>query len=46
MIMPCLPQLAVFGFMYWIMGKKIKTTYVLVGTIVVCIAACWIGSML
>lgn len=46
MIMPCLPQLAVFGFMYWIMGKQIKTTYVLVGTIVACIAACWIGSML
>ena len=46
MIMPCLPQLAVFGFMYWIMGKKIKTTYVLVATIVVCIAACWVGSLL
>lgn len=46
MIMPCLPQLAVFGFMYWIMGKQIKTTYVLVGTIVACIAACWIGSVL
>lgn len=46
MIMPCLPQLAVFGFMYWIMGKKIKTTYVLVGTILVCIAACGIGSLL
>lgn len=46
MIMPCLPQLIVFGFMYWIMGKKFKTTWVLVGTIVVCIAACWIGSMM
>ena len=32
--------------MYWIMGKKFKTTWVLVGTIVVCIAACWIGSMM
>lgn len=46
MIMPCLPQLAVFGFMYWIMGKKFKTTWVLVGTIVVCIAACWAGTLL
>lgn len=46
MIMPCLPQLAVFGFMYWIMGKQIKTTYMLVGTIVACITACWIGSVL
>lgn len=45
MIMPCIPQLAVFGFMYWIMGKKFKTTYVLVGTIVVCIAACFVGSL-
>ncbi len=46
MIMPCLPQLAVFGFMYWIMGKKFKTTWVLVGTIVLCIAACWAGTLL
>ncbi|MDY2778068.1 MAG: PTS system mannose/fructose/sorbose family transporter subunit IID [Collinsella sp.] len=46
MIMPCLPQLLVFGFMYWIMGRKIKTTWVLVGTIVVCIALCWIGTLL
>lgn len=46
MIMPCLPQLAVFGLMYWIMGKKVKTTYVLVGTILACIAACGIGSLL
>lgn len=46
MIMPCLPQLIVFGFMYWIMGRKFKTTWVLVGTIVVCIAVAWIGSML
>ena len=46
MIMPCLPQLIVFGFMYWIMGRKFKTTWVLVGTIVVCILACMIGSLL
>ncbi len=46
MIMPCLPQLIVFGFMYWIMGRRFKTTWVLVGTIVVCIAAYWIGTIL
>lgn len=46
MIMPCLPQLAVFGLMYWIMGKKISTTTVLVGVILICIAACGVGSML
>lgn len=46
MIMPCLPQLIVFGIMYWIMGRKgVKTTWVLVGTILICIAACWIGSL-
>lgn len=45
MIMPCIPQLAVFGLMYWIMGKKVKTTWVLIGTIVVCILACWIGTL-
>ena len=46
MIMPCLPQLIVFGVMYWILGRKgVKTTWVLVGTILVCIIACWIGSL-
>lgn len=46
MIMPCLPQLAVFGFMYWILGKKVSTTTVLVATIVACIAACGAGALL
>lgn len=46
MIMPCIPQLAIFGFMYWIMGKKIKTTYVLLATIAVCILCCWIGTLI
>lgn len=46
MIMPCIPQLAIFGIMYWLLGKKIKTTWLLVGTIVLCIAACWVGTLL
>lgn len=46
-IMPCLPQLLVFGVMYWIMGRKgVKTTWVLVGTILACIVACWVGTLL
>lgn len=46
MVMPCMLPLLIFGFMYWIMGKKIKTTAVLIWTIVVCIAACGILSLL
>ncbi|WP_455139068.1 PTS system mannose/fructose/sorbose family transporter subunit IID [Thermophilibacter sp.] len=45
MVMPCMLPLLVFGFMYWILGKKIKTTTVLIWTIVVCIAACGILSL-
>ena len=45
MIMPCLPQLLVFGIMYWIMGKNVKTTWVLLGTIVLSIAAFGIVSL-
>ena len=44
-VMPCMLPLLIFGFMYWIMGKKIKTTTVLIWTIVVCIAVCGILSL-
>nr|WP_075575975.1 PTS system mannose/fructose/sorbose family transporter subunit IID [Olsenella timonensis] len=47
MIMPCLTQILLFALMYWILGRKgVKTVWVLVATIVVCIGACWIGSLL
>lgn len=47
MIMPCLVQLALFWFMYWLLGRKnVKTVWVLVATIVVCIGCCFIGSLL
>lgn len=45
MVMPCLVQLSLFGFMYWLLGKKIKTTYILIGTVVFCIAFCWIFGL-
>lgn len=42
MIMPCLTQLALFGLMYWLLGKKVKTTWILIGTLVICIAVCFV----
>ncbi|QWT17556.1 PTS system mannose/fructose/sorbose family transporter subunit IID [Collinsella sp. zg1085] len=45
MIMPCMPQAAVFGFMYWVLGKKVKTTHVLLLTIVLCIGVAWASTM-
>ena len=47
MIMPCFVQLILFWFMYWILGRKgVKTVWVLLATIVVCIGACFIGGIL
>lgn len=47
MIMPGLPQLLLFSFMYWLLGRRgIKTVWVLLGTIVLCILCCVIGIML
>jgi fructoselysine and glucoselysine-specific PTS system IID component len=40
-IMPCLPQLGLFGFMYWLLGKKrLSATWILLLIIVVSIAVC------
>ena len=41
-IMPCLIQLGLFGGMYWILGKKVKTTTILMVLIVVCCAICFV----
>ncbi len=46
MIMPCLPQLFAFGLMYWAIGKKMKSTTLLMLTIVVCIAICGLAALL
>lgn len=40
MIMPCMIPLLIFGLMYWLLGKKIKTTYLLLGTMAVCFVIC------
>ena len=44
-IMPCLIQLGLFGGMYWILGKKVKTTTILMVLIVVCCAVCFIFGL-
>lgn len=47
MIMPGLIQLLLFWLMYWILGRKgVKTVWVLVATIVICVGGCFIGSIL
>ncbi|MEG0176687.1 PTS system mannose/fructose/sorbose family transporter subunit IID [Anaerorhabdus sp.] len=44
-IMPCLIQLSVFGFMYWIIGKKVKTTTILLSLVVVCCVVSFIFGL-
>ena len=44
-IMPCLIQLGLFGGMYWILGKKFKTTTILMVLIVVCCAICFVFGL-
>jgi len=36
-IMPCLLPACIFLFIYWLLGKKVKTTTILLGSIVICI---------
>lgn len=42
-IMPCLLPAALFGLMYWLLGKKVKTTTILIVTMVICIILAGIG---
>lgn len=44
-IMPCLIPLGCFGAMYYLLGKKVKTTTILIGLIIVCVAVCGIASL-
>ena len=44
-VMPCLVQLGLFGGMYWILGKKVKTTTILMVLIVVCCAISFIFGL-
>ncbi|MDR0584784.1 MAG: PTS system mannose/fructose/sorbose family transporter subunit IID [Treponema sp.] len=44
-IMPNLIPLALFGLMYFLLGKKIKTTTILLTIIIVSIAVCFIAGL-
>ncbi len=42
-IMPGLLPAALFGIMYWLLGKKVKTTTILIAVMVICIILSGIG---
>lgn len=42
-IMPCLLPAAIFLMIYWLLGKKVKTTTILILVIIICIALAEIG---
>lgn len=44
-IMPCLVQLGLFGMMYWLIGKKVKTTTILISLVFICCAVCIIFGL-
>ena len=44
-IMPCLLPVCVTALIYWILGKNVKTTWLLVGIIVVSILLAWMGIL-
>lgn len=44
-IMPCLIPLGCFGGMYYLLGKKVKTTTILIALIVVCVAICGVAAL-
>jgi fructoselysine and glucoselysine-specific PTS system IID component len=44
-IMPNLIPLALFGLMYFLLGKKLKTTTILPGILIVSVAVCFIAGL-
>lgn len=42
-IMPCMLPAAIFGIMYWLLGKKVKTTTILISVMVICIVLAAFG---
>ena len=42
-IMPGLLPAILFGIMYWLLGKKVKTTTILIAVMVICIILSGIG---
>ena len=44
-IMPSLIPLCLFGIMYWLLGKKVKTTTILIALVVVCCLVAFLFSL-
>lgn len=44
-IMPCLLPMGVTALIYWLLGKNIKTTWLLLGIIAVSILCSWLGIL-
>lgn len=42
-IMPCMLPAIIFGVMYWLLGKKVKTTTILISAMLICIALAGFG---
>lgn len=42
-IMPCMLLAMIFGIMYWLLGKKVKTTTILISVMIICIVLAAIG---
>ncbi|WP_279386004.1 PTS system mannose/fructose/sorbose family transporter subunit IID [Clostridioides difficile] len=42
-IMPCMLPAMIFGIMYWLLGKKVKTTTILISVMIICIVLAAIG---
>ena len=44
-IMPCFLPACAFGVMYWLLGKNVKTTTILIGLVILGCAASFFGIM-
>lgn len=44
-IMPCFLPACVFIFMYWLLGKNVKTTKILIGLVIVCCICSFFGIL-
>ncbi len=42
-IMPCMLPAMIFGIMYWLLEKKVKTTTILISVMIICIVLAAIG---
>ena len=44
-IMPCFLPACAFGFMYWLLGKNVKTTKILIGLVIFSIICSYFGIL-